>query len=169
LRLVHLPLLACLLGLMPVADVAAQAESPVGNGAAVFPVDNGHVLTGVDAVDAQVLLLNWLDMDGDARAFRAAANAEFRSAIRQLGVSVQGQVSHFLFCELKVAGVGAGGVVYSWAVGYYEFVVGGAHRLEWTTGGIVKVGRRNFSASAAIDECVEGFGREWTRWNSPGF
>lgn len=135
-------------------------------GQAVFPAANGEALAGVSRVDAQALVLNWLDLEGDRGAFGREADRAFRAALPSFGVQVDGDVSHFLFCELKLAGAG-GAVVYSWAVGLYEFVVGGAHRLQWTTGGIVRVGRANFSPRVAVEECAEGFRREWTRWNPP--
>jgi hypothetical protein len=153
----HVPwLLAALLGWLPAREAGAQA---------VFPADNGQILAGVTQVDAQVLVLNWLEMGGSQEGFRTDAQAAFRTAVEAVGVAPD-QAANFLFCELKVAGVG-GGVVYSWSVGYYEFVVGGAHHLQWTSGGIVRTGRTNFSAAAAIEECGDAFRREWTRWNAP--
>ncbi|MSR35689.1 MAG: hypothetical protein EXR95_03445 [Gemmatimonadetes bacterium] len=147
--------LAGLLALGSCRSAAAQA---------VFPVANGEVLAGVTAVDAQALVVNWLDIELDRDSFRSEAQGALVSALEQLGVEGDDHAANFLFCELKIAGAG-NAVVYSWAISYYEFVVGGAHRLQWTTGGIVKVGRASFSGHAAVEECAEGFRREWTRWN----
>jgi hypothetical protein len=154
LRPLHRLLLAALLAALFAREAAAQA---------VFPASNGQILAGVTDVDAQVLVLNWLALEGSQDEFRDAAQTAFRSAVKTLGVAPD-KNANFLFCELKVVGVGTA-VVYSWDVGYYEFVVGGAHHLQWTTGGIVRVGRSNFTAAAAIEECADGFRREWTRWN----
>jgi hypothetical protein len=157
--------LAAALGALAPRPASAQDGFSAETGAAVFPVANGRVLTGVTAVDAQVLVLNWLEMDGAGQTeFKDAAQAAFRDAVRAVGVAPDRR-ANFLFCELKVAGVGRGAVVYSWSLGYYEYVVGGAHHLQWTTGGIVRVGRTNFSPAAAVEECADGFRREWTRWN----
>jgi hypothetical protein len=135
-------------------------------GQAVFPVANGEILAGVSDVDAQVLVVNWLDLAGDRERFTAEAQGSFVSALERMGLAADNRAANFLFCELRVAGVGSG-VVYSWSVGYYEFVVGGAHRLQWTNGGIVKVGRAGFAGAAAVEECAESFRGEWTRWNPP--
>jgi hypothetical protein len=54
--------LAGLLGVAVVGTASAQSAFPSDNGAAVFPVNNGAILSGVAAVDAQVLVLNWLEM-----------------------------------------------------------------------------------------------------------
>jgi hypothetical protein len=109
-------------------------------------------------------VLNWLEMGEGQDAFRAAAQEAFRAGVSATGVAAD-RNANFLFCELKVAGVGRAAVVYSWSLGYYEYVVGGAHHLQWTTGGIVRVGRTNFSPAAAVEECAGGFAREWSRWN----
>jgi hypothetical protein len=146
--------------------LAASLAARPARAQAVFPAENGQILTGVTAVDAQALVLNWLGMEGGPDALKADAQEAFQSAVEAIGVTAD-RNANFLFCELKVAGVGRATVVYSWSVGYYEFVVGGAHRLQWTTGGIVTVGRTNFSGATAIEECAEGFRREWTRWNRP--
>ena len=158
--------LAVLLGVVAVGPASAQSAFPSDNGAAVFPANNGRILAGVTEVDAQVLVLNWLEMGEGQDGFRAAAQEAFRAAVGATGVAPD-RNANFLFCELQVAGVGRAAVVYSWSVGYYEFVVGGAHHLQWTTGGIVRVGRTNFTPAAAIEECAAGFRSEWTRWNRP--
>jgi hypothetical protein len=157
---------AFLLGAATAAGASAQSVFPSDNGAAVFPVNNGEILAGVTAVDAQVLVLNWLEMGPALNEFKDAAQTAFRSAVRTLGVVPDGN-ANFLFCELKVVGIGRAAVVYSWSLGYYEYVVGGAHHLQWTTGGIVRVGRTNFSPAAAVEECAAGFKLEWSRWNQP--
>ena len=134
---------------------------------AVFPVENGQILAGVNEVDAQVLVLNWLGVEQSQAEFQTAAQTAFRATVAAAGVAPD-RNANFLFCELKVAGVGRAAVVYSWSVGYYEYVVGGAHHLQWTTGGIVRVGAANFTPAAAVEECGAGFQREWSRWNAPG-
>ena len=148
---------ALALGALGARGAAAQA---------VFPVENGQVLAGVTDVDAQVLVLNWLGLERNQAEFKDAAQTAFRAAVAGAGVAPD-RNANFLFCELKVAGVGGAAVVYSWSVGYYEFVVGGAHHLQWTTGGIVRVGASNFSPATAVEECGAGFQREWSRWNAP--
>lgn len=131
----------------------------------VFPAANGEALAGVTAVDAQVLVLNWLEVKGDQEAFRARAQPAFAQAIRGLGLSVADDAPNFLFCELKVAEAPDGSIVYAWAIGYYEFVVAGAHRLQWTTGGIVRVAGGRFTGRTAVEECTDGFRREWSKAN----
>ena len=152
------------LAVLALAGTLALARPAAAQSA--FPAENGRALAGVTAVDAQVLILNWLDVDADREAFRRQAQAAFRAAVEQAGAHVDGNVGHFLFCELKVAG-GTDGAVYSWSVSLYEFVVAGAHRVQWTTGGIVKVRTAGFTPGAVVEECGAGFRREWARWNPP--
>lgn len=152
--------------LASLALVGALALAPPASAQSAFPAENGRALVGVTAVDAQVLVLNWLDVSADQDAFRRQAQSAFRSSIQEMGVDVSGNVGHYLFCELKVAG-GDDGAVYSWSVNLYEFVVGGAHRVQWTTGGIVKVRTAGFTPRTLVEECGTGFRREWARWNPP--
>ena len=146
---------------------ALPALAPWGSlaGQGVFPEANGAALAGVAAVDAQVLVLNWLDVGEDRDRFQAHAESAFEAALRSDGMIVGRDAPNSLFCELKVAEIASRSIVYSWAIGYYEFVIAGAHRLQWTTGGIVRMGSSNFSGQAAIEECADRFRQEWLRWN----
>ena len=56
-------------------------------------------------------------------------------------------------------------VVYAWGVEYYDYNPVGLNAFLWRSGGIVTVGRNNFTPELAVEECENAFASEWLRWN----
>jgi hypothetical protein len=146
--------------------LALLNPAPVRAQAATFPEENAKSLTGVRAFDAKVAIFTWLNMPEERQRFLNQADSIFRSGIVRAGVAVDPAAPNYLFCELWVAEA-SGLIAYAWNVSYYLHELAGVHRLEWRTGGMVTVGRNNFSAQSAANACVEAFAREW-RIRNPG-
>ena len=132
----------------------------------LFPRENAGALAGVESFDAQVSIQswNWLGMEGDQERFRDSANTAFQSGLRRAGVMVTFSVENVLFCRLKLANA-EGLIVYSYEISFYEWVTAGLHRLLWSRGGIVRVGRDDFSAEDVAGTCVDAFTSEWHEQN----
>ncbi len=141
--------------LMLVDEAAAQA---------VFPSENGKVLAGLKMADATVQILTWLGMDGDRDRLKRNIQSAFELALRRDGLVVDGNAPNFLFCELKFARSG-GVIAYAYQVTYYEFEANGVHRLLWSHGGIVTVGRETFDTEQVAKDCVDAFSNEWLKRN----
>jgi hypothetical protein len=150
--------------------LALTLASPVGpriaGAQAAFPEDNVRALTEVRAFDAKAAVFTWLNMPEDRSVFLGAADSVFQGGLTRAGVSVDPAAPNYLFCELWVAEA-SGLVAYAWNVSYYVHELAGVHRLEWRSGGMVTVGRNNFSAQSAATVCVDTFTTEWRRRN-PG-
>lgn len=139
---------------------------PAASAQSFFPEENGVALAGVQAFDASVRVLTWLAMDGDRELFMDNADSDFVLALRRDGVRVEPSAPNYLFCEIKLAGLSSSSLVaYSWSIAFYDFTSDGLHALQWTTGGIVTVGRNNFTAESAIEGCADAFASERLRWN----
>jgi hypothetical protein len=147
--------LATLLGVLPDSPAAAQA---------VFPEANAKALTGIRSFDAKAAVFTWLNMTDDRSRFLSQADSVFHGGIGRAGAVVDVAAPNYLFCELWVAEA-SGLVAYAWNVSYYVHELTGVHRLEWRTGGMVTVGRNNFSAQSAATVCVDAFSTEWRRQN----
>jgi hypothetical protein len=155
------PFVAVLLSIL-----ALGSPPPAAAQAATFPEENAKALTGVRAFDAKVAIFTWLNMPEERQRFLNQADSIFRAGIVRTGVAVDPAAPNYLFCELWVAEA-SGLIAYAWNVSYYLHELAGVHRLEWRTGGMVTVGRNNFSAQSASTACVEAFAREW-RMRNPG-
>jgi hypothetical protein len=147
--------IGCLL-LLLASPVAARAQ-------AIFPEENGKVLAGVTSFDASVSLSTWLNVPDDRPRFRTNAQSAFELALRRDGVIVEVAAPNFI-CRIKAAH-NTGLIVYAWDVEYYDYQRAGVHVLQWTAGGIVTVGRNNFTPQAAIQECSNAFANEWLKQN----
>lgn len=133
---------------------------------AVFPDANGAALADVAAFDAHASSSAWLNMEQDRDLFDKNVQRAFELGLRRDGVRVEASAPNYLFCNLAVAHA-SGLIAYAWQLEYYSFELVGVHQLLWETGGIVTVGRSNFDADAAVEECIDGFANEWLRWNPP--
>ena len=145
--------------LVVAAPEAASAQ-------ATFPEDNARALTGIRAFDGKVAIFTWLNMQEDRTRFLSQADSVFQGGLTRTGVAVDAGAPNYLFCELWVAEA-SGLIAYAWNVSYYLHELTGVHRLEWRTGGMVTVGRNNFTAQSAATVCVDAFSNEWRRRN-PG-
>jgi hypothetical protein len=155
------PFAAALLLALTLSNPARTAAQ-----AATFPEENAKSLAGVRSFDAKVAIFTWLNMPEERSRFLNQADSIFRAGLSRTGVSVDPAAPNYLFCELWVAEA-SGLIAYAWNVSYYLHELAGVHRLEWRTGGMVTVGRNNFSAQAAATACVDAFAREW-RTRNPG-
>ena len=134
---------------------------------AVLPTLNGQALEGVRSFDTHVRIATWLVEDEDRDRLRDNATSTFELALRRDGVVVDREAPNYLICEIWAAQSG-GTMVYTYIVNYYTYALSGVHRLEWRGGGIVTVGRRNFSTREVGQDCADTFANEWLRWNPPG-
>jgi len=139
------------------------APSPRLHAQATFPEGNGAALVGVRAFDAKAAVFTWLNMPEDRAAFVNRADSVFRASLPP-AVTVDASAPNYLFCELWVADA-SGLIAFAWNVSYYIHELSGVHRLDWRTGGMITIGRNNFSAPAATKVCVDAFLAEWTRRN----
>jgi hypothetical protein len=139
-------------------------SAPATGQTAIFPVENGRALAGIQAFDARVSILTWLEVRDDRDRLRNNMQAAFELALRRDGVVVDRGAPNYLICELWMA-ESSGLLSYVWIVNYYDFEPQGVHRLLWRSGGIVTVGRTNFSAESAAKSCADGFAIEWLKWN----
>jgi hypothetical protein len=151
-------------GFFPLLVAVLLTPSDAAVGQAVFPEENGQALKGVQAVDAIVEIQTWLGMTGDRDRLEQNIQSAFALGLRRDRVRVDSSAANYLFCELKFAEA-SGLVAYSYDLAYYSFELSGVHRLLWTTGGIVTVGRSNFTPEAVAKTCVDAFANEWLRWN----
>ena len=145
------------ISLLVLTPIAAESQG-------VFPEFNGEALTGVQSVDARVLVYTWLSVEGSRDNFSSNAQTAFELGLRRDGIVVDPGAPNYLFCELMVA-QRSGVVAYSWHVTYYSYELADVHVLRWRTGGIVTVGPTNFDAEEAAGDCVDGFANEWLKQN----
>ena len=139
-----------------------------GERTSFFPEQNGVALRGVEEFDASVVVLTWLNMDEDSERFRDNADSDFVLALRRDGIRVESSAPNYLFCEINLAGLADSSLVaYTWKIKFYDYTIDGLHVLLWETGGIVTVGRTNFTPESAVELCADAFASEWLRWN-PG-
>ena len=147
--------LGIVLALMLCARVDAQT----------FPDGNGAALAGVYEFDARVIVSTWLEIDSKRDRFRENAETAFILALRRDGVRVEITAPNYLYCYIKAADVLDSVVAYAWSVEYYDYNPDGLNALLWRSGGIVTVGRNNFTSESAVEECENAFASEWLRWN----
>jgi hypothetical protein len=131
---------------------------------ATFPEENAKALAGVRAFDAKAAVFTWLNMPEDRARFLNQADSVFHLGITRAGATVDRAAPNYLFCELWVAEA-SGLVAYAWNVSYYVHELAGVHRLEWRQGGMVTVGRNNFTPQSSATVCVDAFTAEWRRRN----
>jgi hypothetical protein len=143
--------------------LAVWAPAPAG-AQAVFPEQNARALAGVRAFDAKAAVFTWLNMPDDRSRFLSQADSTFHAGLARAGAVVDPAAPNYLFCELWVAEA-SGLVAYSWNVSYYVHELTSVHRLEWRVGGMVTVGRNNFTPQSATTVCVDAFATEWRRRN----
>ena len=143
--------------------VLALSHAPASAQAA-FPEENARALTGVRAFDAKAAVFTWLNMPEDRARFLNQADSVFHLGITRAGAAVDRAAPNYLFCELWVAEA-SGLVAYAWNVSYYMHELAGVHSLQWRQGGMVTVGRNNFTPQSAATVCVDAFTAEWRRRN----
>ena len=132
---------------------------------AVFPMFNGEALEGVQSFNALVSIPTWFNVSEDRERFRTNVQSYFELALRRDGVTVDGAVPNALLCEVWASESDGGLVSYTYIVKYFTLSSFGVHRLEWRQGGVVTVGRRNFSAADVAQDCADTFANEWLKRN----
>ena len=135
-----------------------------GTAQSVFPQVNGEALAGVKEITALVVVPSYLDMPGDRDLLQRNAQSAFELGLRRDGLIVDFNPSNVLFCRVSAVGC-VGMVVYHFNLHFYRLQVEGVHRLLWTNGAFVTVGRNWFSAENVVKNCVDMFANEWLRWN----
>ena len=135
---------------------------------ATFPQGNEVALAGVRSFDARVVVQVWLEMEDDQERFRQNAQTAFELGLRRDGVTVTTDAPNYLLCTFRLTSSDSGLIIYSYGVQYFAFNFdGGVHALLWEDGGMVTVGRDNFSAPYAASDCVNNFANAWLAQNPP--
>lgn len=99
-------------------------------------------------------------------AFKENGQRAFELALRRDGVVVERAALNFLSCYVN-ASESNGLITYAWAVRFWDFSSEGLQTLLWEASGLVTLGRNNFTADSAAQDCADGFANAWLAQNPP--
>lgn len=144
------------LGLFTLGIAAANAQ--------VFPPGNGISLTGKSRFDQYVEIRDWQNMVSEQGEFRLAAQREFESALKSVGVRRQPSSVDYLVCSVQAIS-NDGQIAYAVALEYWEKHSTDVHVLQWKNAGMSFLAQDAFAPATVAEQCAGYFSEEWQKWN----